>query len=289
MPNPLANAIWSALKGYSRIAPTQRGGYRLARLARRFVPKGQWRGRFTTPANVSLDLDLATYPDCCMACGLFELDTYRTLARLVRPGHHVVDCGANVGYFTLQAARLAGPIGRVDAFEPDPLNRQRLEQNLAANAMADRVKVHAVALSDEDAWATLYHPTEGARNHGESSLFAPEGDQPADAFSVPTARLDAVLDRTPDVIKMDIEGAELAALRGATGLLAAPGAPQWIIEHNVDSARAAGHRPGDLLRFLRTHRPGYRAYWIGWRLSEFHSPEQIDATPRQGNILYRVV
>jgi FkbM family methyltransferase len=286
MPNVLSNAIWSALKGYSRVAPTQRGGYRLARLARRFVPREAWRGRFTTPANVSLELDLATYPDCCMACGLFELDTFRTLRRIVRPGDHVVDCGANVGYFTLQAARLVGPAGRVDAFEPDPLNRARLEANLAANAASGRVAVHAVAVSDEDGWATLYHPTETARNHGEASLFAP-GDQPADTFSVPTARLDALLDRSPDVIKMDIEGAELAALRGATGLLKGQRAPQWVIEHNVASAKAAGHRPGDLWRCLREQRPAYRAFWIGWRLAEFRTPEEIDAMGRQGNILYR--
>jgi hypothetical protein len=60
-----------------------------------------------------------------------------------------------------------------------------------------------------------------------------------------------------------------------------------VIEHNPESAAAAGHRPGDLWRFLRAQRPGYRAYWIGWRLSAFRTPEEIDAMGRLGNILYR--
>jgi FkbM family methyltransferase len=287
MANALANTVWKALKGYSYVAPTQRGGYRLARLARRLVPREAWRGRFTTVGDVSLELDLGTYPDCCMACGLYELDTFRTLRQIVRPGDHVVDCGANVGYFTLQAARRVGPRGRVDAFEPDPLNRRRLEENLACNGAPAQVKVHDVAVSDAEGSATLYHPAEAARNHGESSLFSPGAGQAADAYSVRTARLDEVLDRTPDVIKMDIEGAELGALRGATGLLKGERAPQWVIEHNVVSAKAAGHRPGDLLRFLRGERAGYRAYWIGWRLSEFRTPEEIDGMGREGNILYR--
>ena len=65
----------AALRGYSRIAPTERGGYRLARLVRRTRSREQWRDTFTTPDGLRFQLDLATYPDCCMAYGLYELDT----------------------------------------------------------------------------------------------------------------------------------------------------------------------------------------------------------------------
>jgi hypothetical protein len=107
----------------------------------------------------------------------------------------------------------------------------------------------------------------------------------AQAYSVPTARLDELLDHGPDVIKMDIEGAELAALRGMTRLLAADRPPRLVIEHNPESSRAAGHRSGDLLREIGLANPHYRAWWIGWRLREM-SPEAIDEMARQGNILY---
>ncbi|HEY7119583.1 MAG TPA: FkbM family methyltransferase [Tepidisphaeraceae bacterium] len=283
----LGRIALGSLRAYSRVAPTQRGGYRLARLARRFVPRRQWSGQFASPGDVRLDLDLATYPDCCMAVGLYELDTLRLIRRLLRPGQHLVDCGANIGYFTLAAARRVGPTGRVDAFEPDPVNRARLEKHLADNGSPSRVRVHAVALSDAPGEATLYHPTDDGRNHGEASLFAPAGVATA-AYTVRTARMDEALERSPDLVKMDIEGAELAALRGMTRLLESDRPPMLIIEHNPESAAAAGHRSGDLLRQLRACRADYQGYWIGWRLKELRGPEDIDAIARQGNILYRV-
>src|SRR3954447_5078874 len=140
----LGRSVLAALRGYSRIAPTQRGGYRLVRMGRKFVARDQWRGTFHTPDRTRLELDLATYPDCCMAVGLYELDTLRLIRRVLRPGDHFVDCGANIGYFTLAAAACVGASGRVDAFEPDPLNRARLEANLAANGSPAQIHVHAV-------------------------------------------------------------------------------------------------------------------------------------------------
>jgi FkbM family methyltransferase len=285
--NPIGALAIGALRAYSRIAPTQRGGYRLARMARRLVPRPQWAGRFAIPGGASFDLDLATYPDCCMAVGIYELDTLRLLRGLLKPGDHFVDCGANIGYFTFAAMRRVGPGGRIDAFEPDLLNRARLEAHLAANGSPGNVRVHAVALSDVAGEATLYHPADATRNHGEASLFAPGGNAVTTAYKVTTGRLDALLDRPPRLIKMDIEGAELKALKGMTALLQAAAPPALVIEHNPESAAAAGFRAGDLLRFLIECQPRYRAYWAGWRLGKPKPPEQIDAIARQGNILYR--
>jgi FkbM family methyltransferase len=285
--NPIGAFALGALRAYSRITPTQRGGYRLARMARRLVPRQQWGGRFKIPGGATFGLDLATYPDCCMAVGIYELDTLRLLRGLLKPGDHFVDCGANIGYFTFAAARRVGPGGRVDAFEPDPLNRARLEAHLAANGSPTNVRVHAVALSHAAGEATLYHPADSSRNHGEASLFAPAGNTATIAHKVVTARLDALLDGPPQLIKMDIEGAELTALKGMTALLRAAAPPALVIEHNPESAAAAGFRAGDLLRYLNECQPRYRAYWAGWRLGNPRTADQIDAIARQGNILYR--
>src|SRR5688572_2191738 len=103
------NLALGLLKAYSRVAPTERGGFRLARLARRLVPRRHWERDFVTPDRTTLRLDLGTYPDCCMAVGLYELDTYRLLRRLLRPGSWFVDVGANIGYFSILAARWTGP------------------------------------------------------------------------------------------------------------------------------------------------------------------------------------
>jgi FkbM family methyltransferase len=287
MKNSLGALALGALRAYARITPTQRGGYRLARLARRMVPREQWLQRFPIPGGAQFGLDLATYPDCCMAVGLYELDTLRLLRALLKPGDHFVDCGANIGYFTFAAVKAVGPAGRVDAFEPDPVNRTRLEENLAANGSPANVHVHPVALSDHSGEATLYHPEQASRNHGEASLFA-SADVASTPYKVKLARLDEEIDRTPQFIKMDIEGAELLALKGMSALLKAERPPMLIIEHNPESAATAGHRSGDLLRFLQTCQPRYRARWAGWRLSTCKSAEQIDRATRQGNFLYRV-
>src|SRR5688572_26447674 len=114
MPHWPGNLALGLLKAYSRIAPTARGGFRLDRLARRLLPRRALQGDFTTPDRSTLHLDLSTYPDCCMAVGLYELDTYRALRRLLRPGGWFVDVGANIGYFTILAARWTGISGRVD-------------------------------------------------------------------------------------------------------------------------------------------------------------------------------
>lgn len=284
--NPLGHFALATLRAYSHVAPTQRGGYRLARLARKFVSRDGWKESFVAPGGMRLNLDLATYPDCCMAVGLYELDTLRLLRRLLKAGDHFVDCGANIGYFTLAAARRVGLSGRVDSFEPDPLNRARLEANLASNHSPAQVHVHDVALSDQQGEATLYHPMGDAQNHGEASLFATPGAD-VSSYMVRTARLDRVIERAPALIKMDIEGAELAAIKGMTDLLGSSNPPQLIIEHNPHSALAAGHKPGDLLRVLRQSQAKYRALWIGWRLRELSAPEEIDVVAREGNILYR--
>jgi hypothetical protein len=55
--------------------------------------------------GLTLNLDLGTYPDCCMAYGLYELATARWVGRLLGPGDHFVDVGANIGYFTLIEAQ----------------------------------------------------------------------------------------------------------------------------------------------------------------------------------------
>ena len=286
--NFLGKLALGTLKGYRRIAPTERGGYRLVRLARRFVPRGEWQNTYRTPDRLTLRLDLGTYPDCCMAVGLYELDTHRRLRRILKPGSHFADVGANIGYFTTIAAQLVGPTGRVDAFEPDPINRQRLQEHLAANRLAECVRVHPVGAGAEPGRVTLYHPkTDSGNNHGSASIFQSVVGE-SEPFTIDIVRVDEALDRVPDLIKMDIEGAELSAIQGMTKLLQSERPPKLIIEHNHETTRAAGHTMADIFRTLTQAQPKYKVYWIGTRLTEVPTAEALQAMPRQGNILVSV-
>ncbi len=282
--NLLGRLALATVRGYSHIAPTERGGFRLARLARGFVSESNRTGTFQTPDGLRLKLDLRTYPDVAMAVGLYELDTARLIHRLLKPGSWFVDIGANLGYFTLLAAKSTAPSGRIDAFEPDPINRQRLEEHLKENSLADRVRIHPIAASSQSGEVELTHPQSAGTNHGMASIYKSlTGD--GTTFKVPTARLDAIIEGTPDLIKIDVEGAELSVIEGMEKILGSPTPPQLIIEHNPTSCAAAGYRPGDLFTKLLQFQPKNQVFWIGWRLKQIQCPDDLNSISRQGNIL----
>ena len=283
----LSSPIFGALRTWSRLAPTGRGAYRMVRVARRSLPPNQWAGRFRTPDGLWLRLDLGTYPDCCMAFGLYELDTARLLRRLLRPGGWFVDCGANIGYFTLLAAQRVGPHGRVDAFEPDPLNRQRLEQHLAENGPLPQVRVHPIAVGVEEGTAELFHPSAGAANHGMASTYRALTAQAEDVsvHTIEVERLDRQFDGVPDVIKLDVEGAELASIEGASGLLQSDRPPAFIVEHNPVTAAAAGYAPSQIMRRLVSIQPRYRLFRIARRPRPITSFDELDTLAMECNLL----
>lgn len=268
------------LRAYAAVAPTERGGFRLARLARKLVPRQRWNGRFAV-GGLTFGLDLATYPDVAMAGGVYELDTLRVLQRRLRPGVTFVDGGANLGYFTCHAAAWGA---RVVAVEPDPVNRQRLTENLSANGLADAVDVRPVALADDAGTATFHRPLRtGRANHGESGRFPRDG-VPTEPFEVKLRRLDDLLADPPELVKLDLEGSETLAARGASGWFGRGGPPAWVVEHGPDAVARVGGRPGDVWRTLREFEPAYRCRFIGRRRA-FASPEEMDGFARQGNVL----
>jgi len=276
---------------YSRVAPSQRGAYRLARLSRRFRPKEQWAARYHTPFGALLDLDIGTYPDCCMAYGLYELATARLMRRTLSPGDHVVDAGANIGYFTLLASGCVGPTGRVDAIEPQPKNHARLVANVANNGAPTQVRLHALALADRAGHTSIhaYPEDDKQHNHGCASMF-PEPGFATRAAVVSTVRLDELLAETnPALIKLDVEGAELLAIEGMTQLLRTSHPPALIVEYNRTQAQLAGVKPDAWLRRAIEIQPAYRAYVIGRRLRPIGPKSDQLAALDQANLLLRYV
>ncbi len=288
---PLHHPLEAALRAYRRLTPTERGGYRLVRLVRRFRPRSRWRDTFRTPQGFEMNLDLGVYPDCCMAFGLYELDTERLIRRLLRPGDRFVDAGANIGYFTLLAASIVGPEGHVDAFEPQPDNRARLIDHLARNGLADRVRIHPIALGDHEGQVTIHCYTQG-HNHGSSTLFAEPGAA-TNATRVPMRRMDDVLIQAAPppprvhLVKMDIEGAEPLAVAGMTRLLQAEHPPAIICEFNPEQARIAGFPPRETIDRLLAAQPRYYVHWVGARPKRIDPTDERLAGLRQGNLLFQ--
>jgi FkbM family methyltransferase len=155
------------------------------------------------------------------------------LNQFVHPGETFVDAGANCGLFTIAAARIVGPSGRVIAFEPGRSVLPMLKHNVAQNSL-ENVEVHECGLGAEAGRVRLYH-----HPHGASSATlgcAPGVKAPYVEIEIDT--LDAILERSGvekvDTIKMDVEGAEELILRGAPKMFA-QNHPRVLFEINPEA------------------------------------------------------
>jgi FkbM family methyltransferase len=190
---------------------------------------------------------------------LLEQGRERTFVRLLEEatpdGGVVLEGGAHLGFVTVHAAQAVGSTGRVITFEPNPAVRDLLHENLVANGVAERVEIVPKALGDA-AGRTRFHVSGGGEM---SSLFAPPGASVP--VEVEIVRADEVISEPVDVVKLDIEGGELAALRGMEGVFGAARPPHAVfVECNPESLARAGARAEDLWAWLTAH--GYDVEWI---------------------------
>ncbi len=180
--------------------------------------------------GVSLTVDLSCEKYYWL--GTHEEPVQRTLVEHVRRGDVVYDIGAHIGFFSLLCASLAGEQGRVFAFEPRADNLDRLRANVAANAVRN-IEAHGVAIRDRAGEATFVL-------HG-SSLQGHLADRPeADGVRVRTQSVDALVASgmpPPDILKIDVEGAEGRVIRGAARTIAHR-RPAIVIEIHSDAAGA---------------------------------------------------
>jgi FkbM family methyltransferase len=140
--------------------------------------------------------------------GVHELAVTEVIYRLVGPGDTTVDLGANLGYDTSLLAHRVGPTGTVFAFEPHPEVCVRLRRNVERMGAAEAVQVYQEAVSDRRGEGFLEQTADFDANTGGSNL-AEEG------IPVEVTTLDSVLPDIPvKLMKVDIEGQELAALHG---------------------------------------------------------------------------
>jgi FkbM family methyltransferase len=198
----------------------------------------------------------------------WESNEAHVIKKILRPGNCFLDVGANVGFFTLLASRIVGRTGHVIAIEATPETARCLLANLELND-ATNVVVQQLAVADRKGVVSLNR--RWAKNQGSNqiSLELLEGGE-----TVECCTLDELVgDQKVDFIKMDIEGAELLAVRGMTRLLSKPNAPDVLIEVTAGWIPEFG---GDVDELLDTfERDGYGVMRVGDRRLETVDRDQI--------------
>jgi FkbM family methyltransferase len=231
-----------------------------------------------TRAGVTFELETSEEIDLWIyLTGWWEKTDCRIALAALRPGDTVLDVGAHIGFFSVHAARIVGPRGRVYGFEPNPHARSRSLRNARLNGLQNMF-VEATAIGDRVGEGRLFLPNAG--HTGDSSLFerslrdgndsrssrreldrtqnGDSSEKPLPPLGRATVSVSIVpLDTychnhgidSVEFIKFDIEGSEPAALLGARETLASY-RPRLMVECNKRALTAAGWKVADFLTLI---------------------------------------
>jgi FkbM family methyltransferase len=239
----------------------------------------------TLPWGVRIDVEAGeTIGRAILLNGVFDLSISETLWRLLEPGEIAVDAGANIGYMTSILAVRTGARGCVYAFEPNPRVFPRLLKNIttwASLPQMGRIISSTEALSNHSGEMLLHLPISFEVNQGLATLHpAVLQGGTRQSFPVALTTLDENLaqERQIGVLKIDVEGHELAVLQGASTLLK---------EHRIRDIVFESHLgyPTAVTDLLESH--GYHLYQLTrsfWRVElrsplEIMDPARVDESP----------
>jgi FkbM family methyltransferase len=222
----MAGSLFWSLRGLGRL----RWLHRVTRVGMRlFFPHGKSRTIWAGPLR-GWRWRCHRDHQFWMPLGLYEAETAAWLMGNLAVGSVCYDVGANAGYFTLLASKCVGAAGRVIAFEPIPSNIAVIEGHLTLNGRTNTV-VEPLAISNREGAATFAVEARNANSHLSAVDITHAVSAPEAEIEVETMTLDTYVERSgvrPDLLKIDVEGAEALVLQGASRLLAEIG-PQVVV------------------------------------------------------------
>lgn len=194
------------------------------------------------PRDHYVGLALATYGEYCE-------QEVRLFSQIIKPGHTVVEVGANIGAQTVPLAKLVGDLGEVHAFEPQPVIFQNLCANIALNSLQN-VHTYSQAAGHASGYATL-PPVDYTRPGNFGGIELQDQGQ---GTTVAVVRLDDVLADLPHVrlLKLDVEGWEQSVLEGAPDLIARHRPILYLENDRIDKSQS-------LIEYIQAL--GYRLWW----------------------------
>jgi FkbM family methyltransferase len=263
------------VRKFNYAMPMHRLKNKLARWAFRHVeipPTPQIYGG--VQGTLKMRFDLTMEGEQWMYLNNYEPVTLDVIRKVLRPGDTYVDVGANVGLLALVASQRVGPTGKVVAFEPMPSTLERLRENVGLNAAAN-VRVIGKGCWDSAGEATIHQFT--GLHAGQVSMGKPADKTVVREIQITTTRIDDEVSPPVRMLKADVEGAELPALRGAEKLLR-ESRPHLLIELNPRTTPAMGYAPIDILDWVLQLLPEYRVYVLGRRVP--HASNRDDVARR---------
>jgi FkbM family methyltransferase len=188
-----------------------------------------------------------------------EIAIFRSV---VRPGDTVFDLGANTGQYTCLFSTLVGVRGAVHSFEPIPPTFAMLQKNVARHSGKCPVFLNNAAVGDSEGRIKMF-VADG--RFTEASMVRHNSEAPVAMFECPVITLDSYAKKNNigkvDVVKCDVEGAELLAMKGAKSILKGKNPPILFLEAWSGWTKDFGYRPADLFGFLERE-AGYIVYHV---------------------------
>ncbi|HUR12389.1 MAG TPA: FkbM family methyltransferase [Flavitalea sp.] len=195
-----------------------------------------------------------------------EIEFTEEIIKELKSSDNYFDVGSCIGFTAIAAAKNAGC--RVFAFEPDAELAEHLRHNISLNALTDIIQVNQWAVSDKD--GTIDFFTSGA--NGASPSLAQTQNQNR-KISVNTYKIDSAIDQKmiepPSVMKIDIEGAELMALKGMNKIFSTGTGPRTIfIESHPPFMEHFNHTIEMLQQYMKEN--NYKEVYMKKRGEEYH-------------------
>jgi FkbM family methyltransferase len=204
---------------------------------------------FELYGSTRLYLNPNDYIQCMMFYNRYSREILEVFRYFAKPGDTVVDVGAHIGYFTLFLAKLVGSRGHVYSFEPDHRARSFLTKSVDGSGI-DWIDVSPLALASGRGSIKFFL----ASGLGSSSAIKSIQQLDAKETAIQTVSLDELVEEESVVgnirlVKIDVEGFELDAIRGMTRVLM-DHRPVMVVEVNKEMLHARGESPANLFALL---------------------------------------
>jgi len=185
---------------------------------------------------------------------VWEPQETKYLKKIIKKGMNAVDIGAHIGYYSVLFSKWVGNKGKVFCFEPEPDNFKLLLKNKRANHSKNLV-LFQKAVSNIDGSTNLFLNAENKGDHRILDFYVSGNDESRQKIKIDCIKLDSVISARQkiDVIKMDIQGAEMLALQGMNEILTNNPTMTMLIEFWPFAIEKSGYRPEQFLEKIRQY------------------------------------